>query len=264
VEASVDGGCIDFGNSVAGMGEVEAKLTIVGHENEAFAFVIEATYGVEVLPFCGEELADGGTVLGIGAGADVAAGFMDGDVEFLFGFDWFSVDFDFVMTGGDFCAEHGSDLTIDGDAASQNDLFAGSSGGDSGVGEELLEADLHDLGRSDRWLELILNPWDGTCCARLGSETCFADRDYASGLVLRSPRTRSPDFHWPRFLSSATRSNLLRTLRFEPAVLTDRRLRCCDIKPSCYSILAYPPPNEAERWLYHGCQADANGFFRIL
>src|SRR6187399_1465879 len=36
-------------------------------------------------------------------------------------------------------------------------------------------------------------------------------------------------FHWPRFLSSSTRSNRFKTLRFAVMVLAPLRLRCCDI-----------------------------------
>src|SRR5207249_6526308 len=56
-----------------------------------------------------------------------------------------------------------------------------------------------------------------------------AQSNQVSGLVLRRPETRSPSFHWPRFLSSATRSKRLSTLRLAPVVPTARRLECCDI-----------------------------------
>ncbi len=61
---------------------------------------------------------------------------------------------------------------------------------------------------------------------------------HTSALVLRRPVTRSPVFHWPRFLRISTRSNRFNTLRLAPEVLAARRLRCCDIKlkvlhPSC-------------------------------
>lgn len=60
----------------------------------------------------------------------------------------------------------------------------------------------------------------------------------ASGLVLRKPITRSPDFHWPRFLSSSTRSKRLSTLRLAPSVFPPRKLGCCDIsiQNHCVSV----------------------------
>ncbi len=56
----------------------------------------------------------------------------------------------------------------------------------------------------------------------------------ASGLVLRRPVTRSPSFHWPRFLSRATRSKRFRVFRFAPRVLEARKLRCCAINISFF------------------------------
>jgi hypothetical protein len=41
--------------------------------------------------------------------------------------------------------------------------------------------------------------------------------------------TFRPSFHWPRFLSSSTRSKRFRTLRLATMVLAPLRLRCCDI-----------------------------------
>ena len=53
---------------------------------------------------------------------------------------------------------------------------------------------------------------------------------YASGLVFFKPTTRSPSFHWPRFLSSETRSKRLRTVRFEPEFEAPTlKLLCCDM-----------------------------------
>src|SRR5436190_11396675 len=81
-----------------------------------------------------------------------------------------------------------------------------------------------------------------------------------SGLVLRSPVTRSPGFHSPRFLSNSTRSKRFKTLRFAPRVEAARRLRCCDIKlidsiklalpAKRTAFVAQPPPN-AKRYFTH-------------
>src|SRR5208283_2370647 len=62
-----------------------------------------------------------------------------------------------------------------------------------------------------------------------------------SFLVLRRPVIRSPSFHWPRRLSTSTRSNRLSTFRLPPKVAAARRLRCCDINknpvPVCQRLL---------------------------
>jgi hypothetical protein len=62
-----------------------------------------------------------------------------------------------------------------------------------------------------------------------------------SGLVLRSPMTRSPSFHCPRFLSTATRSKRFMTLRFAAEADADRKLGCCDIIFSFDTVFAYRP-----------------------
>ena len=59
----------------------------------------------------------------------------------------------------------------------------------------------------------------------------------ASGLVLRRPVTRSPSFHWPRFLSKATRSKRFRVFRFAPRVLEARKLLCSAIKSISPSVI---------------------------
>ena len=88
---------------------------------------------------------------------------------------------------------------------------------------------------------------------------------HTSGLVLRRPVTRSPGFHWPRFLRIATRSKRLRTFRFAPEVLAARRLECCDITiPNQYQIqfLLLAPIKSGGRFVTRG-EANANGFFEI-
>src|SRR5437762_923641 len=74
-----------------------------------------------------------------------------------------------------------------------------------------------------------------------------------SGFVLRRPVTRSPSFHWPRFLRSATRSKRLSVFRFAPNVLAARKLRCCAIN----RILRSHRPNFSSR--AGACNTQARG-----
>ena len=72
-----------------------------------------------------------------------------------------------------------------------------------------------------------------------------------SGLVLRSPMTRSPGFHCPRFFSNSTRSKRLSTFRLAPEALAALKLGCCDInqkKPST-AILAYCSETQTKKLL---------------
>src|SRR5580765_3548125 len=61
---------------------------------------------------------------------------------------------------------------------------------------------------------------------------------HASALVLRRPVTRSPGFHWPRFLRTSIRSKRFMTLRLAPEVLAARRLECCDINDLLDTVFA--------------------------
>jgi hypothetical protein len=62
-----------------------------------------------------------------------------------------------------------------------------------------------------------------------------------SGLVLRSPMTRSPSFHCPRFLRTSTRSKRFMTLRLAAEADAERKLGCCDIIFSFDTVFAYRP-----------------------
>ncbi|SRR5258707_12436396 len=72
------------------------------------------------------------------------------------------------------------------------------------------------------------------------------ERVHTSGLVFRSPVTRSPGFHWARFLRISMRSKRFRTFRLAPEVLAARRLECCDIKYLLDTVFAYRLSAESE------------------
>src|SRR2546425_365766 len=168
------------------MSQAQGELPVVGQENQALTVAVESAHGGQVLPLAGQEVGQGAPAKGIFAGAEVTCGLVQGDVKFALEFDRLAVHLDLVVTGQDFCAECPDDLSVYCDPASENDFFAGAPGGHAGFGEIFLKA------------------------KRQGQP---------SGLVLRRPVTRSAGFHWLRFLSSSTRSNRLRTLRFAPEVL---------------------------------------------
>ena len=104
--------------------------------------------------------------------------------------DRLAIHGNFVPARMDFCAERLDGLAIDADVAGADELFACATGGDAAFGKIFLEA---NQGR-----RLIIR-------TRL-SRTPQGKWDQASALVLRKPVTRSPVFHWPRFLRSSTRS----------------------------------------------------------
>jgi hypothetical protein len=90
----------------------------------------------------------------------------------------------------------------------------------------------------------------GHDCPRYGE---FRKTDYASGFVLRRPITLSPSFHWPRRLSTSTRSKRFMTLRFAAMVAAPLRLRCWDIRKLGWLVerggKLSPHPARASRFL---------------
>ena len=63
--------------------------------------------------------------------------------------------------------------------------------------------------------------------------------NYSSGLVFTKETTRSPSFHWPRFLKSSTRSNRFRTLRLTANPPGGLKLGCLLISYSNVAFYSY-------------------------
>ena len=130
-----------------GVGEV----AVVGHEQQALGEVVEAAYGVEagqlaveagdlLLGGFGEELGDGGAVLGVVEGGDVAAGLVEHEVAVGLGAaEELAVDADVVAVGS-WRVPRVVMVSVDLDAAFEDDLFGFAAGGYAGLGKDLLEA----------------------------------------------------------------------------------------------------------------------------
>jgi len=63
--------------------------------------------------------------------------------------------------------------------------------------------------------------------------------DHSSGLVFTKETTRSPSFHWPRFLKSSTRSNRFKTLRLTANPPGGLKLGCLLISLGNVTINSY-------------------------
>jgi len=139
---------VGFEDTGGGFREGVGEVAVVGHQEQALGEVIEAADGVEARKFevgtrllLTEEIGDGGTFLGIDEGGDEAARLVEHEVALRFGpLEELAVDADVVLVRIGFGAELGDGLTVDLDAALQDDLFGLSAGGDAGLGEDLLEA----------------------------------------------------------------------------------------------------------------------------
>ena len=138
--------------SGGGLGERVGEVAVVGHEEQAFGEVVEAAHGVEagqlaveagdlLLRSLGEELDDGGAVLRVVEGGDVAAGLVEHEVAVRLGAaEELAVDADVVAGGVVAGAEGGDGGAVDLHAAFEDDLFGFAAGGYAGLGEDLLEA----------------------------------------------------------------------------------------------------------------------------
>ena len=85
VGAAADFYVIGFGNVRAGFGQFLREVAVVGHQEEAFAGVVEAADWVQAFLPIGDELHHRGAALWIAHGGDVAFGFVQHEIEKLFG-----------------------------------------------------------------------------------------------------------------------------------------------------------------------------------
>jgi len=139
-----DGDVIFLGDFVAGVGDVLGEFAVVGEDDQAGGFGIESSDGEDAW-VVGEanEFDDVGSALGVVAGGDDAAGFVEHDVnepalDALA--DGLSVDGDAIVDGVDPCGEGSDGFAVDGDAALGDEEFAFTSRGDAGVGHGFLDS----------------------------------------------------------------------------------------------------------------------------
>ena len=127
--AAIDRCHVFLDDFVARVCQPQGELSIIRQENQPFCIVIETADRIEVVPLAGEQFVNGGAVEFVLAGANAAAGFVEGDVELAFGADGLAIDGDFVVERIDFGAELADDLAVDFDAAIEDELFAGATRG---------------------------------------------------------------------------------------------------------------------------------------
>jgi hypothetical protein len=143
LHTALDRSQIDLADTIPRVSQPQAELTVIGQEKQTFGVVIEPADGIKVRPLLGKKIKDTGARLRVLSGTDATARFVDRHIEQLLLSDGTSVDSDAIGVGIDFGPEEADGLTVDGDAAAEDHLFARTAGGDAGAGEEFLEADLH-------------------------------------------------------------------------------------------------------------------------
>lgn len=139
-------------DSGGGLGERVGEVAVVGHQQQSLREVVEAANGVKpgklaveaghlLLGGLSEEIHDGGAVLRVFEGRDVAARLVEHEVAVrLRPAEQLAIDADVVLGGVVASAEGGDSGSVDLDAALEDDLLGLAAGGDTGLREDLLEA----------------------------------------------------------------------------------------------------------------------------
>jgi len=116
------------------MHETVGEIATIGHQDQAFALFIEPAHMMEVLILQRQEIVDRHALMGVAMGADVAAGFIDGDDDGQLCLNRFSVHHDLVL-GGHLRGEVGDDVPVDGDTAFEDDLLGTTARSDAALAE---------------------------------------------------------------------------------------------------------------------------------
>ena len=130
---------VGFLDAGGGAGEGVGEVAVVGHEEEAFARVVEAADGEYALASF-EEVGDGGAMFGVAGGSDVALRLVENVVAGALGaMEELAVDANVVAGGVRFGAEFGDGLAVDLDASGDDELFGLAARGDAGGGDDFLQ-----------------------------------------------------------------------------------------------------------------------------
>jgi hypothetical protein len=127
-------------DTVTRMGEPVGQLSIVGDEDETFAGDIEPANWEHAGGVWGKQVDDARPAGGVASGCHDAFRLIHGKVDELRTAQRFAVDADFLFLRIDARAEFRHHLVIDFDAAFEDQLFALATTGDTGGGEDFLEA----------------------------------------------------------------------------------------------------------------------------
>src|SRR5208282_6164772 len=197
---------------------------------------------MQVAPLLGEQPVDARPLELVLARAHQPGRLVQRHVKFALGPHRVPVHRHLVVHGVNPRAQFRHGLAVDRYPPGQNDLFTRAPRGNACLGQELLQTNHLSAERRVRNGEPAEPAEKPPCGLRPAAlRTPHSALAQTSFLVLRRPVIRSPSFHWPRRLSTSTRSNRLSTFRLPPKVAAARRLRCCDINknpvPVCQRLL---------------------------
>jgi hypothetical protein len=150
LEGFVEGDLVFLIDVAAGMGEGVGEVAVVGDQQEAFAFHVEAAHVEDARPFRGQEVEDGSAVAFVACGANKTLRFVERGGELLGGVEDALSGFDDVPgldLGGKIC----DDMAVDPDFSVLDELFDPAAGSEAGGCEKAVET--HGTGGLRRfWL----------------------------------------------------------------------------------------------------------------
>jgi hypothetical protein len=120
--------------------EETREVAIVGDQEQALAVLVEAADGVELDVPDGEEIEDRLAALVVARGGEKAGGLVEHEVPVATAKHGDAVNHDLVEVGVGPGAEGLTHFTVYAHAAGEDHLLGRAARGDTGVGEDLLEA----------------------------------------------------------------------------------------------------------------------------
>lgn len=146
-QRALDFGQVSFGDVAGRRGESIGEIAVVGEKEEALAEVIQPADRVDTFAHTFEELHHCFAAFGIKDGGDDVLRFVERVVRKMFGHAK-DVAVYFHLIRGEVCfrTKFGDGLAVDRDVAGDDEFFGLAAAGDSGVGEDFLEAFFRHLG----------------------------------------------------------------------------------------------------------------------
>jgi hypothetical protein len=126
-------------NAVFRVSQLVGEFTVVGQEQQTDAHLVEPTDRVDALRDLGQEIENPGSSRRVIVGRDVALGLVDSEVDRALDLDLLAIERDRGFGEVDLRPQLANDLAIDGDSPLENQLLAGPSRADPGMGENFLE-----------------------------------------------------------------------------------------------------------------------------
>ena len=121
------------------VGELVGEFTVVGHEQEPGALLVEPADAVGALRDLRQKVDHARLARGIVIGGDVALGFVNGEIDMPLHLDFLPIERNLGGTGVHLRAELANDLAVDCDSSLQDYLLAGAPGADPSMSEHFLK-----------------------------------------------------------------------------------------------------------------------------